>query len=115
MNSTDNNTINEEAFNAGIKHFEDKKDILDIPASINEADVDSFKDGYYFALDKSQEDGNRDDLIGGANYPDLEEDSFESIYVDDIEDQEPVGKEIFDQIFDDIEAIQKEQEQEVIY
>ncbi len=94
----------DEAFENGIQHFKQGKDILDIPMGVSEADIEIFKDGYYFALDQdvlASEDGS--DVI--FNTPTQDDDEV----VEASPEEAPVGQEIFDELFDSISAIQEEE------
>jgi hypothetical protein len=100
-----NTNINNEAFDYGIQHFNKGKDILDIPVEIDEDDIESFKDGYYYALDQDV-----------SAYRDGEDVIFNSPTIDDDEvvetistEENPIGQEIFDELFESIEAIEQEE------
>ena len=93
----------DEAFDNGIQHFKDGKDILDIPVGLNETEIEAFKDGYYFALDKDV-DASRDGSDVIFNTPTVDDDEV----VETDTEEAPVGQEIFDELFESIEAIEQE-------
>jgi hypothetical protein len=105
INNTD---INNEAFDYGIQHFNNGKDILDIPVGIAEADIETFKDGYYYALDQDVlASGDGSDVI--FNTPTQDDDEVVEIAEGIWADEKPIGQEVFDELFDSISAIQEEE------
>ncbi len=100
INNTD---INNEAFDYGIQHFNSGKDILDIPVGISEADIETFKDGYYYALDQDViASGDGSDVI--FNTPTQDDDEV----IETSPEEAPVGQEIFDELFESVEKLEEE-------